>query len=349
MPLEETVRDIQKNIQNDQYQSEQAISQGIVLRLLSEQGWPVWDTHAVIPEYKVPGGRVDFALCVNKKPKIFIEVKQPGKTLGADAQVFRYAYNDGVPFAIVTDGKSWHFYLPTAEGKYAERLVHILDLVGNNVEESVERLNRYLSSGEVANGNALKNARTDHEQMSNERNAHSQIPEAWGKLLEDKDKILMDVVSEKIVSLCGYAPTQEAIFAYLKSLKPEVEVRRKPSSPSATKQSQDAYPTRGTRAVSIIKVEFPDGEVICHNKAVETMIATMRKVGFAQVEFVGIETRGLPLVSREMHTSGDAMWDDVGGGFYVCTHSGTKQKIRYLTQINEKLKLGLKITRVLHA
>ena len=113
MSLEEHIPDIQNKLRNNEYPNEQSISQGIVMRLLSAMQWPVYDPQSVIPEYSIQGKRVDFALCVQKnRPVIFIEVKQPGNTLGADKQLFEYAFHKGVPFAIVTDGKEWHFYLP---------------------------------------------------------------------------------------------------------------------------------------------------------------------------------------------------------------------------------------------
>jgi predicted type IV restriction endonuclease len=112
MSLENHIPDIQKKLKNMEYTNEQSISQGIVSRLLSTLDWPVYDTQLVIPEYNIQGRRVDFALCAHKnKPVIFVEVKQPGNTLGADKQLFEYAFHTGVPFAIVTDGKEWHFYL----------------------------------------------------------------------------------------------------------------------------------------------------------------------------------------------------------------------------------------------
>ena len=100
MSLEEQIPDIQSKLRNNAYPNEQSISQGIVLRLLSEMKWPVYDTQLVIPEYSIQGRRVDFALCIQKnKPVIFIEVKQPGRTIGADKQLFEYAFHKGVPFA----------------------------------------------------------------------------------------------------------------------------------------------------------------------------------------------------------------------------------------------------------
>jgi len=125
MQLETHLLDIQERLKNNEYYNEQSISQGIVVRLLSALEWPIYDPQVVIPEYKIQGRRVDFALCAHKnKPVIFVEVKQPGNTLGADKQLFEYAFHTGVPFAIVTDGKEWHFYLPAEVGSYDERRVY---------------------------------------------------------------------------------------------------------------------------------------------------------------------------------------------------------------------------------
>ena len=140
MSLEEQITDIQGKLRNNEYPNEQSISQGIVLRLLSALQWPVYDTQSVIPEYSIQGRRVDFALCVQKnKPVIFIEVKQPGNTLGADKQLFEYAFHKGIPFAIVTDGIEWHFYLPAEVGSYDERRVYKLDLIERDKQESSYR------------------------------------------------------------------------------------------------------------------------------------------------------------------------------------------------------------------
>ena len=123
MTLENHIPDIQEKLKKNEYPNEQSISQGIVLRILSVLGWPIYDTQIVIPEFNIQGRRVDFALChPNNKPIIFIEVKQPGNMLGADKQLFEYAFHTGVPLAIVTDGKEWHFYLPAEIGDYDEAL-----------------------------------------------------------------------------------------------------------------------------------------------------------------------------------------------------------------------------------
>lgn len=63
MPLETTLNDIVNRLRQGRFPNEQAISQGIVLRVLQELGWDTWDTTIVWPEFKTGEGRVDFALC----------------------------------------------------------------------------------------------------------------------------------------------------------------------------------------------------------------------------------------------------------------------------------------------
>ena len=179
MSIEKHIADIQNKLRNNEYPNEQSISQGIVLRILSEMQWPTYEPQLVIPEYLIHGKRVDFALCVQKnKPIIFIEVKQPGHTLGADKQLFEYAFHEGIPFAIVTDGKEWHFYLPAEIGSYDERRVYKLNIIERDIQESAYRIKRYLSFNEVQNGKALENAREDYKNVSKERQANKNIPMA---------------------------------------------------------------------------------------------------------------------------------------------------------------------------
>lgn len=177
--LEEQVRDIQDRLKGSEYPNKQAISQEIVLPLLRKMGWPDDDTRLVTPQYTVKGGTVDFALCAKRdKPHIFIEVKQSDKTTGADEQLFSYAFHEGVQFAILTDGKEWRFYLPAEKGRYEERKVYKLDLVEHDVNESSDRLLRYLSFEEVKSGRVLKNAQQDYKNLQIQEQAKNSITDA---------------------------------------------------------------------------------------------------------------------------------------------------------------------------
>jgi predicted type IV restriction endonuclease len=86
MSLESTLADIIARLRQGRFPNGQAISQGIVLRVLQELGWDICDTTLVWPEFQTGEGRADFALChPPSKPPEFIEAKPPAKNTAAAA------------------------------------------------------------------------------------------------------------------------------------------------------------------------------------------------------------------------------------------------------------------------
>ena len=183
--IKELLERIKNDLQFGRFTSEAAVSQGIVLPILNELGWPVFGTHVVWPEYTAGGGRVDYALCnPPDRPVIFIEVKRVGQAEGADRQLFEYAFHQGVPMAVLTDGQEWHFYLPAEQGQYQERRVYKLDLIERDSAECENRLKRYLDHKEVASGSALDAAKADYRDINRDRQIHNALPMAWKQLVE---------------------------------------------------------------------------------------------------------------------------------------------------------------------
>jgi len=207
MELSEHLKKIRDALREGRFNSEAAVSQGILLPTLYELGWPIFDTSIVIPEYTVQGRRVDYALCHPKnKPYVFIEVKKIGFSDGADKQLFEYAFHLGVPIAILTDGQEWSFYLPGEQGRYDERRVYKLDILERDIEEAENRLQSYLSYQNVCSGKALESARSDYKNVARIRIIESNLPKAWEALLKDHDSLLLDLLAEKVEDICGYKP-----------------------------------------------------------------------------------------------------------------------------------------------
>ena len=216
MSIENHIESITNNIRAGKFSNEASVSQGIVLRILQELGWPIFDSNVVMPEYTLEGRRVDYALCnSNKKPVAFIEVKQVGKAMGAETQLFEYAFIAGIPLAILTDGQEWHFFLPAEQGNIQERRVYMLDLLERSHTESAERFQRYLDYELIKTGEALSNARKDYRNNSKKKDISSTLPLAWKKLLEENDDLLVELVAEKVESLCGYQPDPDTIGVFL--------------------------------------------------------------------------------------------------------------------------------------
>lgn len=192
MPLETTLTDITARLRQGRFPNEQAISQGIVLRVLQELGWDTWDTNIIWPEYQTGEGRADFALChPASKPAIFIEVKQPGKAEDAVRQALEYAFHTGVPFVVLTDGRTWSFYLPAEQGSYEDRRVYKLDLFERPPAEAAATLDRYLARARVESGEALDTARKEYRSRNRKSQARAAIPDAWRELVEKGDELLV--------------------------------------------------------------------------------------------------------------------------------------------------------------
>ena len=253
MALKEHIEDIRDNLKKGMFENEAAVSQGVVLRLLGVLGWQTFNTQMVTPEYTVSGRRVDFALCdTSSKPLVFIEVKQVGNIEGAERQLFEYAFHEGVPIAILTDGQKWQFFHPAGQGDYKERKVHELDLIEEHDEEIICRLNRYLNYESVRTGEAIEAIKDDYERVRRQRQITARLPEAWSKLVEEANEFLLDVVAEETENLCeGYRPTNEQVLNFLKSLKIET-----PPDPNG---NGDLNPG--------ILVTMPNGEIVNHSRS----------------------------------------------------------------------------------
>ncbi|MBI5234279.1 MAG: hypothetical protein HY880_07980 [Deltaproteobacteria bacterium] len=220
--LVDIIKGIQDGLRDGRFADEASVSQGIILPLLQRLGWPVFDTRIVRPQYAVEARRgvVDFALFhpTRKKAVIFVEVKRVGHGEGADRQLFEYAFHEGVPMAMLSDGREWHFYLPTEQGNYEERRVYKLDLLERDASEGAVRLERYLSYQRVCSGESLKDAKKDHEDISRKREARQALPQAWERLVNEKNDTFFELIADKVESICGYKPGQDAVVEFLNGL-----------------------------------------------------------------------------------------------------------------------------------
>ena len=268
MTLIEHIDDIRNHLKEGAFTNEAAVSKGIVLRLLEALKWPIYTPQIIIPEYPVEGRRVDFALChPGAKPVIFIEVKQVGKIDGAEKQLFEYAFHEGVPILVLTDGQKWRFFHPAGLGNYKDRLVHELDFIIGNSEEIAKRLSRYLNYESVRAGEALKVITADYQNIDDERHIQEGLPKAWTHLVAAPNERLLEIISEKTTEICGKRPTPEQVIDFLKDLSvPSIEPMTTPSENVVEvpgKQSNNTYeyagePLTGKIAQHLIKKEFGD-------------------------------------------------------------------------------------------
>lgn len=208
--------------------NEAVVSQVVVLSIIDALGWSTYDPHHVYPEYSVGTRRVDFALLTHGTPAVFVEVKQPGLASRADRQLFEYAFHEGVPLAVLTDGATWHFYIPGAQGSYDDRRVYLLDLLEREPEESAARLKRYLSRRAVESGDAFDHAQADYKQSKQRKGAAEAIPQAWANLVSEPR--LADLLAAEVESVCGFQPEASDVAAFLAALKQGISTLPEPNT-----------------------------------------------------------------------------------------------------------------------
>ena len=341
MTLKEHIDEIGTGLETDQYGNEAAVSQGIVLRLLDALTWPRFNTQVIIPEYSVGGRRVDFALChPPSKPIIFIEVKQVGNIEGAERQLFEYAFHEGIPIAILTDGREWRFFHPTAPGDYRERKVCELNLGEGNSEENAKRLNRYLNYESIRMGEAVEAIKKDYEEVVQQRQVEARLPGVWSELVQEKNEYLLLAVMEKSKNKIGYEPTEEQVLGFLKSL----EIRKtgpesihpptiSPAQPTLRREPR----TRNARQTRL-RVTMPNGTVIEHPKAIDTWIEVILELGPDRVLEVG---EGQIISTSPNFRSGRP--EVQHGQYYIAKDYSTKDKKRLLDRMADRLGVQMKI------
>ena len=73
-------------------------------------------------------------------------------------------------------------------------------------QESGEILRRYLERKIVASAEALKTARKEYRDTTRSSAARQAIPGAWNELLERRDELLVELLTDAVESKAGIRP-----------------------------------------------------------------------------------------------------------------------------------------------
>lgn len=242
--IESLIDKIQQRLQDGAYPNEAAISFSVVMPILRALGWDDSDPERVMPEFASGGRRVDFALSgTGKRPSVFIEVKGVGRALEGDRQLFEYAFHEGIPLCLLTDGRDWSFYLPSGQGSYDERRLYRLQLTERPSAESAQVLRRYLDQDRVKSGIAFDDAMRDYRDIASTREAARNLPKAWNELVQQPEDLLVELLASQTESNCGFRPSAEEVISFLRSLRhmeaSEAQTNSRPAKqPSALSQAR---------------------------------------------------------------------------------------------------------------
>ncbi len=94
---------------------------------------------------------------------------------------------------------------------------------------------------------------------------------------------------------------------------------------------------------NLLRVSFPNGNVICHKSATMTFIEALVTIGSQNFEKITTENCRLPLLSREIYPRYKDWMKPVCDGWYVNTQSDTGQKYMQLNSIKTQLGIDMEV------
>lgn len=120
----------------------------------------------------------------------------------------------------------------------------------------------------------------------------------------------------------------------LSSLAKDINHRLRDMQSQKTAMGRKAPPKR-------LRVEFPDGVVICGNKATDTFVQVIHRIGLERVSELPLRLSGCPLVSTRKHESARAVRKL--DGYFIATHSSTEGKATCIQQIAKELDIKITV------
>lgn len=220
---------------------EAATKQAIILPLLHQLGWNTYNIDEVTPEFSVENKRVDYSLRINNTNEVFLEVKKTGEDLERfQEQLLDYSFRQGVELAILTNGKTWWFYLPTKKGDWKTRKFYTIDIIQQESQDVGQKFIDLLSKNNIEVGKALQHAESIYKGKQKRKLIEETMPESWNKIITEPDSLLIDLLSEATEKLCGFKPENDETSHFLKShenrflLSPEDKINTKEKTKPAT-------------------------------------------------------------------------------------------------------------------
>lgn len=266
-------------------------------------------------------------------------------------QALEYAFHDGVPFVLLTDGRTWSFYLPAEQGSYEDRRVYKLDLYERPSAEAAETLRRYLERSRVESGEALETARKEYRSRNRRSQAKAAIPDAWRELVEKGDEQLVELLANAVETKTGVRPDNDEVAEFLAGLgKPViVEAAQKyipqPARAAPNRQEISAggnEPSRGGKLVLL-------GKSHTYHNAKDAMVIVLRELAKSDPSFLercsqhsdaqGRKRRYIARSPEELYPDREDLREmraDLPGGWFVATNLNNVLKktiIRLATEV----------------
>lgn len=115
---------------------------------------------------------------------------------------------------------------------------------------------------------------------------------------------------------------------------------------SKSQACSDNRDSNRRKKTHILRVEFPDGEVIQEKIVSDTLVKAIKKIDPGIVEMVKISHCGVDLVSKTLDSKYGTYQKDAGDGWFVMTNTSTEDKCADLQKISDVWDLGLRVSLI---
>lgn len=194
----------------------------------------------------------------------------------------------------------------------------------------------------------------------------SQINEAEEKII--RDEILpiigqdieptLSQIKRELVLVVEYHPgepisvalSRKTKISQIDDAKPIVANPRKWGKPVKSDEPAMAqepheptkYVTNHTKG---LRVQFPDGTIVCNKTAIDTEIDVLRRIGFERAAKVGLKYSQWPLIGKKKRlTEAGKVWQHEIDGWYIYSNTSNDRKKADLKAISDYYNLGLIIS-----
>ena len=347
--------------------NEEDAKRRIILRILSLLGWDIYSSE-IKAEHGVGIRRVDYALQVNGRNKVFIEAKNPGEDLdNHQKQLLDYSFQEGVALAILTNGISWWFYLPLKQGVWNDRRFYTLDILAQE-KDIVGIFDRLLSRENVGSGKAVRHAESILTRREKDKTFRESLPKAWNRIIKDseRDSLLVDLLKETTEDVCGFRLEEgyvSEISRFIRSHRGKwiLSSEQEGIDPSPTKQSnaKTENQTKGMKRpkrpqrmqIDDVHYELRYSLEILVNTANWLIDKRNLKSSDCPIKVTRVTRRGSErvLINRKpVHPSGEEFRSphQLKNGLYVECHASLENTIDYSKRLLAKYEYNTEMLKV---
>ena len=317
---------------------EAIVRQDLVVPILGRLGWDVESHDEVHPEYSAERDEVDYALLLDQAPKVFIEAKKEDEPLEKhQEQLLKYAFKQGVVMAVLTNGTTWWFYLPRAEGKWKNRKFAAVNI---DELECPSRLKSFLSKENVTSGNAIRDAIA----LLNPHQISESLPNAWEAVKPD----IVHLLTDKTEELCGYRPNTNEAEQFLSRINnqtvSEAGVPEPQADPSNEALESDSVAGMRPRSFTFLEVSHSVNSWRSVLTTLCGILHTMHRNRF-EAEVLNLRsTKGNPYFSRNVADLRQS--HEVNeSGIFVETHMSANYIVRRARMLISHFKYAQDVLR----